>query len=240
MKTFQFSILAQAVYGTTSGISILDVKAQTGFEPVESGQLWSTGLQVQLFLKDGSYVLAIRGTDSLLGSESPSDFWDLAKIAVGAAPSMLTQYQELRAWLLTETNQGGILHNKPFSVTGHSLGGYLAAALKSDPLFSDKISDAYLYNAPGVSGLFGTFANAFQSMFGLAPTADGIHNIVSSEGGSIVAGLGFEPAPPIVIQTAHQNSALGQHSISSLTNALLVADTYTSKNIKSLELRIGN
>lgn len=226
-ELFTFSVLAQSSYGADARLSHIDVRALTGFEAVALPMEGSSGLRVQLFIKDEAYSLSIRGTDSF------DDFWDLTKIAVGAAPSMLAQYQELSDWLSGLTEEGGLLHGKSFSVTGHSLGGYLAAALKADTQFSSQITDAYLYNAPGVSGLFGTFANAFQSMFGMAPTAEGVHNIVPSEGGSLVAGLGFEPAPPIVIQTAHQNSVLGQHSISSLTNALMVAETYTSKFMNS-------
>lgn len=193
----------------------------------------ASGLSVTVFAPTNdpnARFLAIRGTEP-----SASDLTADGLLALGLPAALNPQYIALKAKLDQWLADPSVLQGTSFSVTGHSLGGYLAAALKADTRFSSQITDAYLYNAPGVSGLFGTFANAFQSMFGLAPTAEGVHNIVSSEGGSLVAGLGFEPSPPIVIQTAHQNSVLGQHSISPLTNALMVADTYSQVSTIGLD-----
>jgi hypothetical protein len=121
--------------------------------------LSASGLSVTVFAptSDSSVrYLAIRGTEP-----TANDLTADGLLALGLPVSLNPQYVALKDKLNQWLADPEVLQGKSFSVTGHSLGGYLAAALKADSQFAGQITDAYLYNAPGVSGEFGTFTNAF-------------------------------------------------------------------------------
>lgn len=199
----------------------------TGFTPVKYITDTSSGLQATLFKNGDTFVIAIRGTDEA------SDTVALAQIAAGVPPSSIAQYQKLKAWVNDLRVDGVLTAGANISVTGHSLGGYLAPALKADQDLFDgseetrpRIVSAYAFNAPGEAGVIGTIGQSIQNLFGTASAAEGVYNIVSSEGASPISGLGFDPAPPTVIKVAYQNTAIGQHGIAPIADALLVADTF--------------
>jgi hypothetical protein len=52
------------------------------------------------------------------------------------------------------------------------LGGFLAMGLANDPVFAANVSHAYLYNAPGMGGIVGSFADMLLGFTGLSPTGD--------------------------------------------------------------------
>jgi hypothetical protein len=117
----------------------------------------------------GSKYLAIRGTQLELG-----DIVSDVILAIGVSARLNPQFDALKIKLDAWTADGGPLHGETFAVAGHSLGGYLAAALKQQ--FS-QISAAYLFNAPGSGGLIGNIADLVGGVFGQStPGAGGIWN----------------------------------------------------------------
>ena len=67
--------------------------------------------------------------------------------------------------LATDTGIGAIPAGSTVNFTGHSLGGYLAAAVEQQ--YGSAVSATYLYNAPGVLGPIGNIL----SLFGLTDAA---------------------------------------------------------------------
>lgn len=108
----------------------------------------SNGLSATVFqnVATGQKYLAIRGTEATSGSDLWTDLKDL--VAIGT-PEHQSQYQSLKS-KITEWNGNGTLPAN-FTVAGHSLGGFLAAAVAID--FPGSVEHAYLYNAPGVGGV---------------------------------------------------------------------------------------
>ena len=143
----------------------------------------ASGLSVTVFAPTSdpnARYLAIRGTEP-----SASDLTAGGLLALGLPAALNPQYVALKArideWLLDPA----ILQGRTFSVTGHSLGGYLAAAVEQQ--YGSAVSATYLYNAPGVLGPIGNIL----SLFGLTgvPTAN-VWNIRGNDGISVIAGLG--------------------------------------------------
>ena len=127
----------------------------------------STGAAMTLFEKSGQYSLAVRGTE-ITATDLGADLL----LAAGIPARLNPQYSSLQAELSNWVADPGILGGKSFTVTGHSLGGYLASALKGGVdahgvPFS--ISDAYLFNSPGMGGIWGQFADSYQAVFGFPP-----------------------------------------------------------------------
>lgn len=181
----------------------------------------SNGLSATVFeeVATGQRYLAVRGTE---GFSDPKDLWtDFIDIAVLGTPERQDQYAALRdqvaAWLSDGTLSPG------FTVTGHSLGGFLSGALLVD--YPTEISHAYLYNAPGVGGL----SAGLRLLAGLevGPDLDlsKVSNLVAQAGFSLVAGLGLDWSTPVPIFIEDQTlSLVGNHSIVTLTDALSVYD----------------
>ncbi|MBY0341249.1 MAG: hypothetical protein K2Q19_08810, partial [Rhodocyclaceae bacterium] len=146
-----------------------------------------TGVSATVFLnkEDGKTYLAVRGTELDMG-----DFSANYLLSVGVSNRLNPQYTVLKtqvaAWLTNGILTGG------FTITGHSLGGYLAVAIKES---FPSAGDAYLYNAPGSGGLIG---NILDLMFDLysqeSPGYGGIWNVKASEGLSLITGLGGQPS----------------------------------------------
>lgn len=147
-------------------------------------------------------------------------------------PQFLSLKAQLQKWINGERNAEGEMVSAPiltgnFTVTGHSLGGYLAAALKA--AFPAHITDAYLFNAPGVGGVSANLVSLFQNAFGLEPPAgtNGIWNVRGLEGLSFITGLGVQLSEPISIQIeGDPGLGLGNHSIVRLVDALAVQALY--------------
>ena len=160
----------------------------------------STDLQAVVFSDgDGRRYLAIRGTSSF--SDLVTDAIDIALL--GSA-NLQPQYRSLKAKVVAWIADGTL--SSTFTVTGHSLGGFLAGALAVD--FPNNVSHAYLYDAPGVGGAAATLTSGLKSLLGLAnqPTLDisRVSNIRSDAGISPIAGLGVAWGVPISINIENQ------------------------------------
>ena len=127
-------------------------EAYATYDPVTAAfaglQTNTNGLAVAVLqnLHTGERVLAIRGTDDPLDVAT-----DVVSVALLGSPKYQGQYQSLKQ-KVDEWVAAGVLPSR-FSVTGHSLGGFLATGLALE--FPQRIEHAYLFNAPGLGGLTG-------------------------------------------------------------------------------------
>lgn len=109
-----------------------------------------------------------------------------------------------------------------FTVTGHSLGGFLAQIFTANPP-PIPVSHAYTFNAPGLdsafSNLFGLIGSSAAVPFGLNTNLVGQgHTFVSS------AGTQLGERRDIFIETSL--NPLTNHSIATLTDALALYDLF--------------
>jgi|GEM_PF-884799 len=184
----------------------------------------SNGLSVTVFeeVETGKRYLSVRGTQ-----DANDLVTDLASVAILGTPHFQSQYQSLREkvqeWLSDNTLPS------MFTVSGHSLGGFLATGIASD--FAANIEHAYLYNSPGLEGigLIGSAVATILQALGLSTTVDPtkISNLKADAGISPVSGLGVQVAPPIPIVIENQFAsdvdnppAARNHSLQPLTDAL--------------------
>ena len=188
----------------------------------------TNGLSVTLFenVETGKRYVAVRGTDDL------NDVWtDITNIALLGTPERQAQYADLKAKLTEWLADPHKLQGQTFTVTGHSLGGFLAGALTVD--FPAQIEHAYLYNTPGVGGLVA----GLRLMLGLEqnPSLDlaAVSNLRADAGVSPIAGLGMSWGTPIAIAIENQFAsdvadppAARNHSQQVLTDALAVYALY--------------
>ena len=225
--------LAQTAYGTLSEGVIVPILLtgenveMSSSQAAEFTKIWKvlvqyidplTGVSATVFeSKDGGKYLAIRGTE-LEGKDLLAD-----GILASALPSIINpQYSMLQFKLNAWLNDPNVLQGQNFTVTGHSLGGYLAAAVKQN---FPQVTGAYLFNAPGVGGLMGNLADAISNAVGLSTiNENNIWNIRGSEGFPIIAGLGHQLGSSISIQT---EASFNNHSIVLLTDALAVYSVYS-------------
>lgn len=160
-----------------------------------------SGLSATVFEEviNGSRYLAVRGTQ-------PADVGDIGTdlfiILAGYEINLSAQYRQLKVkvgeWLADGTLQPG------FTVSGHSLGGFLATGLAAD--FAGSISHAYLYNAPGLNGVLGSATAPILRVLGIEAPVDAtkISNIKADAGLSPIAGLGAQVSSPIWIAIENQ------------------------------------
>jgi pimeloyl-ACP methyl ester carboxylesterase len=148
---------------------------------------------------DGNTYLAIRGTDGV------NDYLtDLVDIALLGTTAFQAQYASLKAkvqkWLDDEVLKPS------FTVTGHSSGGFLATGIVAD--FADKVSHAYLYNAPGLGGIVHPVTSPILDALGIASSHDPakFSNLKAETGISPIAELGYQVSPSIRIVIEDQNS----------------------------------
>lgn len=166
----------------------------------------------------GAKYLAIRGTE-LSANDVVSDLL----LATGWPSYCNPQFLALKSQIETVWMQDpAVLQGQSFAVTGHSLGGYLAAAIKSS---FPQATQSYLFNAPGVGGILGSVADSLASVLGLSSvSADNLWNIRSSEGISFISGLGYQLGTAVNVQTEATNN----HGISTLVDALAVQTVYAN------------
>jgi hypothetical protein len=128
----------------------------------------ATGLSATIFANDatGETFLAIRGTQMT----DPGDLLAGLSLAIFGSTVLQPQYASLKTQVQAWLNDGTL--PSTFTVTGHSLGGFLAMGLANNPVFAANVSHAYLYNAPGMGGIVGSFADMLLGFMGLSPTGD--------------------------------------------------------------------
>jgi hypothetical protein len=167
-------------------------------------------------ISTGKRFLSIRGTEP-----SPSDLIADTYILLGIPPILNPQALSLLS-VVDRWRSDGTLPST-FTVSGHSLGGFLAAVVGG--AFRSNVSEAFLFNAPGVGGLTGNVIDLLTAAVGLpiASIVDGLTSIRASAGIPIVAGLGAQLAQPIIVETEPGRDPLENHSIAPLTDALAVA-----------------
>jgi len=158
----------------------------------------TNGLSVTIFRNSdssGEVVLAIRGTD-----DAADRVTDIVDIALLGSPKYQGQYQSLRqqvqAWITNEVLP------EHFTVTGHSLGGFLALGLALE--FPERVDHAYLYNAPGLGGItnrpvLDEIARVYHITGGTYDPAK-FTNVRAKPGWSMIAGLGAHPSPPVLVE----------------------------------------
>jgi len=210
---FKNAELALAAYSNlASGMSLADYEAalkdngkgMAATQAADFATRWTvvgtpyndvvTGVYAVVFQETatGKKTLAIRGTQGV--TDYLSDYFIL-----NGVPSQLNpQYQSLKTKVLAWLGDGTLAPG--FTVSGHSLGGYLAAGLVAD--FAADIDHAYLYNAPVNNSL----VTQIMQALGITPTPDApkITSLRADEGISPIAELGNDFSPPIPIHIENQ------------------------------------
>lgn len=171
----------------------------------------ATGFSATLFQVNGTNekILAIRGTD---------DWRDLLitdVLQIGLL-GLANQYTDLKTFYLQLTVEGKLLSTDALTVTGHSLGGYLAQAFTVDhPL---TVSHAYTYNAPGFGGLL---INPFSALgIAGAPVQTPLITNVIAQGQSFVASTGRQLGVPEHVFIETSLNPLTNHGVRSLSDSL--------------------
>jgi hypothetical protein len=131
----------------------------------------SSGAAATVFEEIGTHkrYLAIRGTEGL--GDYNADYILALGFPSYLSPQFIRLQGVVQDWLDNGTLTSG------FSVTGHSLGGYLAVAVGT--WFRSQAGETYTYNAPGIGGGVGNAIDAFRDVFGLSDSAlvTGITNL---------------------------------------------------------------
>jgi pimeloyl-ACP methyl ester carboxylesterase len=166
----------------------------------------------------GEKVLAIAGTDP----SSPTDIiTDLVNVAYYGTVLGMPQYGSLESFYSQLVSAGLLGATEQITVTGHSLGGFLAQAFTAR--HTGVVAAAYTYNAPG----FGTF-ELLLGFLGVTDTtgaASKITNVYATDGLSMTAGLGFMLGSTLPVRIEN-NGITGNHSIVRLSDTLAVYETY--------------
>src|SRR5437899_1473620 len=175
-----------------------------------------TGLSATIFeTLNGKRVLAIRGTEISSIADLSADF-----ILMNGYPAALNpQYFALRSQIDAWTASGAL--PSKFTVTGHSLGGYLAAAVALG--YGPRVEATYTFNAPGLGGNVGA-AIALRSFLGLPVDSSlgKVFNIRGTAGISLIAGIGQQLATPTYVETETHLNPIDNHRIGTLTDALAI------------------
>jgi len=191
-----------------------------------------TGLSVTLFQKSGTneQFVAVRGTEVSDIMDIATDYFSIALLGTTAHQS---QYAALsgyvHGWLAGPELSPG------FTVSGHSLGGFLATGLTAE--FSASISHTYLYNTPGLGGITtgAPLIEILQALLVPPTTVDAnkITNIKSDAWISPIAGLGDQVVEPTWVHTENQLLGVSEwpaslnHSVQALTDALAIYDVFS-------------
>ncbi|MDP3481581.1 MAG: hypothetical protein Q8R88_17595, partial [Desulfoprunum sp.] len=162
----------------------------------------------------GKTFLAIRGTNNL--GDITADYIIEAGFPSSLNPQFIQLQNQVSQWLAAGKLSSG------FTIAGHSIGGYLAAAIGT--AFSAESAAVYTFNAPGLGSGYGNIFDAFRAAFGLSDTAliDGIINVRGTAGISLISGTGAQLSPPVLVETESSLSPFANHSIVGLTDALAV------------------
>ena len=210
---FEHSLEPYWIYEPTSGLPIGPYTA-------------TNGLSATVFenVTTRERVLAIRGTDDAADVAS-----DLISVLALGSPKNQGQYQSLRTKVQEWIANGTLPQH--FSVTGHSLGGFLATGLALE--FPQNVDHAYLYNAPGLGGLtnrpvLDQIAHIYHITGGSYDPSK-FTSVRARPGTSLISGLGTQPSPPILIEGEDHGGLLigtNNHSIKYLVDSLAVHDAF--------------
>ncbi|TXI36646.1 MAG: hypothetical protein E6Q59_09015, partial [Nitrosomonas sp.] len=192
----------------------------------------ATGLSATVFAdSDKNTFLAVRGTEQTDIRDFATGVFD---IMLFGSTQLHPQYNSLKT-KITEWLGNGTL-SPAFTVSGHSMGGFLATGLVNDPDFASNVSHAYLYNTPGLGGFLGPSINTVLGWIGFAEAYDQskISNIEAATGSKPITGLGFDVAPPIDIIIEDQIApdisnppGARNHSQQVLTDTLAIHSAYS-------------
>jgi Ca2+-binding RTX toxin-like protein len=167
----------------------------------------------------GAKVLAIRGTDGW--ADYLADLVNI--VGVGSVIGM-GQYQSLETFYQSLVISGRLAAGETFTVTGHSLGGFLAQAFTAR--HADAVTAAYTYNAPG----FGTVEQmlGFLSITDATNASNKIFNARAADGisGTAVIGQVIGAVQQVRIEAGTANP-IYYHSIETLTDTLSVYKAYS-------------
>jgi len=173
-----------------------------------------SGLSVTVFRNGSEVNIAIRGTQTSSVVDLFIDLYSDLILGIGQTPA---QYTELKTFYENLKSSGTIQATDNVTVSGHSLGGFLAQLLAVD--FAGDFEHTYTYNAPGIGGVP-------LDLFGIpdsTSTAD-ITNI-RGDGFSFIATVGTSLGSVVDIQIENSLFIPADHTIKKLTDSLLVFDT---------------
>lgn len=170
----------------------------------------------------GEKALGIRGTEA---SHWGIDYlFDVVAIALLGTNSGTQQYASLNAFYQQMVSIGKLGANEQFTVSGHSLGGFLAQAFtaKHDAV----VKATYTYNAPGFSGPVpvGGVGSQLLEMFGITDASvpsNKIFNARAVDGLSATSGLG-QMIGYVNTFNIEKSDPISNHSIVTLTDSLAV------------------
>jgi len=235
---YKYSELAFASYSNlTSGMSLQDYiqalqNAGKGLSLIQAENFANTyavkdqyndpnGLSVTLF-EDGSgnQTVAIRGTQDI-----NDIITDIIDIGILGTDEHQNQYQSLSTKVQEWLDNGTL--NTGFTVTGHSLGGFLATNLAFE--YAADVEHTYIYNASGVTGVGGDILAAIVAALApgnpiAIPPVLSISNIIAPV--DIISDVGLYISSPIEVATEAQ-SWWGAHRISGLTDTLAVYNLFS-------------
>ena len=184
----------------------------------------TSGLSATVFEESATSkrYLAIRGTDDLIDVAT-----DVVNIGQIGTPVLQPQFWILRDQVRQWISEGTLPES--FTVTGHSLGGFLATGIAAE--FASYVEHAYLYDAPGLNGLLGSATAPILRLLGISfpvPPAK-ISNIKANAPISSLAVVGAQVGTPISINIENQlfsdvsnPPAARNHSQQVLTDSLAV------------------
>ncbi|AGF79751.1 Ca2+-binding protein, RTX toxin [Desulfocapsa sulfexigens DSM 10523] len=106
-----------------------------------------SGFSATLFedINSGKKILAIRGTDQLIGTD-----WDDDILGLKAGNTPL-QFEDMVSFFEKLQEDDKVLSGEKLTVTGHSLGGALAQIFTAT--YTDFVDESYTYNSPGAKDL---------------------------------------------------------------------------------------
>lgn len=237
---FQQSELALAAYANLiTGVPDKAALIDAGMSDTQAASFTATysvaaqyndpnGLSATVFADaTGNTYLAIRGTDSAIDMIT-----NVIGIALLGTTALQPQYASLKV-KVQEWLGSGVL-SPSFTVTGHSLGGFLATGIAAD--FASNVSHAYLYNSPGVGGITSIVTSPILNALGVTSSfdPDKFSNLKADAGISPIAGLGYQVSPPISIAIEDQTAAdvsnppaARNHSQQVLTDALALYPVFS-------------
>lgn len=194
----------------------------------------ATGAYAAIFKNKQTQELtvAIRGTDF----SANLDWLSNAYLAAGIPPSLNPQFRALQP-IVAQWIQSGVL--PPGStIAGHSLGGYLAAAIKAS--FPETFSRTYTFNAPGFVDWPGGLPGALQTIFGIPVPQSGVVDVRGSAGLSVISGLGNHLGSLSALEIESAGTlGFDNHSVERLTQSLAVLNLLGDLD-PSLTLEEGN